>query len=671
MRRTTSSFLRAVTSRVMSVFSRLLQRHPGSPSLWFTYVDVLLQLGATRAVLQQLMRALAVHPQCSGLWIMAADRLLQQGQLQAARRLLLLALRFCPREASVWTQLLRLEASAVYRLCAARLSKKAVHAAAAEQPAQACTGALSRDEGAIAEEGEEDMLQLPTLSGSSKNNNNSNSVSSSVNKAANMALEERELPVSLQACKLIVSAATERLAGNPSTAAKSISTSGGGEGCNGGSSSKDVDTTMCVTEAARRQPLFESLRWKLMLLEAAQQEVQEQQQRQQQTLACLEGILATAAAAPHAAVLLGPFLSALKAAACSGRSSDDDSSGVCGGTGSWFDSLEVVLDVEGEDAVIELHDALTITTASMTALTRTAGCSCLPMQAALQQEAANTLRHVVSVYPGVRPALALHELLKTICKKGAGSKSKCNNASLLGVLRGLQACSVSAFEGKRLLIAVLEANAISSVVRDLLERISSKGMPQQQQGRAGSPHPPAKRLRIEFSRPAESSDGATSASSSNKEDDALDAQALEVYDYVLEALEDSGLRLDAAGRIPGQRAAAQSLLLKQVLEQLPQVLLLQQQWLEEAIRFLRYRQALLQLLPSDSSGSSSKVACGRTCVYLSDAAALFQQASRVVEDVAGFMQRLSVDCIAAAVADSDESLICRNCPVGTRWCRYA
>ncbi|KAH8174924.1 u3 small nucleolar RNA-associated protein 6 domain-containing protein [Sarocladium implicatum] len=95
--------------RIMQIYDRAVNRHPGSSTLWHDYLAYLANVKASKRFRNTMTNALRMMPNNVALWKMAGKRSAEAGDMAAARGFFLRGCRFCNKDAGLWIEYARCE----------------------------------------------------------------------------------------------------------------------------------------------------------------------------------------------------------------------------------------------------------------------------------------------------------------------------------------------------------------------------------------------------------------------------------------------------------------------------------------------------------------------------------------------------------------------------------
>lgn len=95
--------------RIMQIYDRAVNRHPGSSALWHDFLAYLANVKASKRFRNTMTNALRMMPNNVVLWTMAGQRSAEAGDMAAARGFFLRGCRFCNKDAGLWVEYARCE----------------------------------------------------------------------------------------------------------------------------------------------------------------------------------------------------------------------------------------------------------------------------------------------------------------------------------------------------------------------------------------------------------------------------------------------------------------------------------------------------------------------------------------------------------------------------------
>ncbi|KAK2595560.1 U3 snoRNP protein [Conoideocrella luteorostrata] len=96
-------------ARVMSIYERAVNRHPGSGELWREYLSYTASVKAAKRWRKTMTGALRMMPTDSGLWVLAGRRSARHGDMASARGFFMRGCRFCPQDCKIWVEYAKCE----------------------------------------------------------------------------------------------------------------------------------------------------------------------------------------------------------------------------------------------------------------------------------------------------------------------------------------------------------------------------------------------------------------------------------------------------------------------------------------------------------------------------------------------------------------------------------
>ncbi|KAG6039987.1 hypothetical protein E4U41_001748 [Claviceps citrina] len=91
-------------ARVMSIYERSVNKHPGSSELWREYLAYTARVQAAKRWRKTMTGALRMMPHDPDLWIMAGRRSARHGDMASARGFFMRGCRFCNRDCRLWVE---------------------------------------------------------------------------------------------------------------------------------------------------------------------------------------------------------------------------------------------------------------------------------------------------------------------------------------------------------------------------------------------------------------------------------------------------------------------------------------------------------------------------------------------------------------------------------------
>lgn len=91
-------------TRVLSIYERAVNRHPGSSELWREYLSYTASVKAAKRWRKTMTGALRMMPQDADLWIMAGRRSARNGDMASARGFFMRGCRFCNKDCRLWVE---------------------------------------------------------------------------------------------------------------------------------------------------------------------------------------------------------------------------------------------------------------------------------------------------------------------------------------------------------------------------------------------------------------------------------------------------------------------------------------------------------------------------------------------------------------------------------------
>ncbi|KAG6193416.1 hypothetical protein E4U27_007741 [Claviceps purpurea] len=91
-------------ARVMSIYDRSVNKHPGSSELWREYLNYTASVKAAKRWRKTMTGALRMMPHDADLWIMAGRRSARNGDMASARGFFMRGCRFCNKDCRLWVE---------------------------------------------------------------------------------------------------------------------------------------------------------------------------------------------------------------------------------------------------------------------------------------------------------------------------------------------------------------------------------------------------------------------------------------------------------------------------------------------------------------------------------------------------------------------------------------
>ncbi|KAG6110717.1 hypothetical protein E4U31_005419 [Claviceps sp. LM219 group G6] len=91
-------------ARVMSIYDRSVNKHPGSSELWREYLNYTASVKAAKRWRKTMTGALRMMPHDVDLWIMAGRRSARNGDMASARGFFMRGCRFCNKDCRLWVE---------------------------------------------------------------------------------------------------------------------------------------------------------------------------------------------------------------------------------------------------------------------------------------------------------------------------------------------------------------------------------------------------------------------------------------------------------------------------------------------------------------------------------------------------------------------------------------
>ncbi|KAG5930262.1 hypothetical protein E4U42_002474 [Claviceps africana] len=96
-------------ARVMTIYERSVNRHPGSSELWREYLSYTASVKAAKRWRKTMTGALRMMPHDADLWIMAGRRSAGHGDMASARGFFMRGCRFCNKDCRLWVEYAKVE----------------------------------------------------------------------------------------------------------------------------------------------------------------------------------------------------------------------------------------------------------------------------------------------------------------------------------------------------------------------------------------------------------------------------------------------------------------------------------------------------------------------------------------------------------------------------------
>ncbi|KAG6010550.1 hypothetical protein E4U21_005903 [Claviceps maximensis] len=96
-------------ARVMTIYERSVNQHPGSSELWREYLSYTASVKAAKRWRKTMTSALRMMPHDADLWIMAGRRSARHGDMASARGFFMRGCRFCNRDCKLWVEYAKVE----------------------------------------------------------------------------------------------------------------------------------------------------------------------------------------------------------------------------------------------------------------------------------------------------------------------------------------------------------------------------------------------------------------------------------------------------------------------------------------------------------------------------------------------------------------------------------
>ena len=95
--------------RVMSIYDRAVNRHPGSSDLWREYLGYAASVKASKRWRKTMTQALRMMPTDANLWVLAGRRSARNGDMASARGFFMRGCRFCSKDCRLWVEYAKCE----------------------------------------------------------------------------------------------------------------------------------------------------------------------------------------------------------------------------------------------------------------------------------------------------------------------------------------------------------------------------------------------------------------------------------------------------------------------------------------------------------------------------------------------------------------------------------
>ncbi|CAM1504058.1 Fc.00g016490.m01.CDS01 [Cosmosporella sp. VM-42] len=95
--------------RILAIYERGVNRHPGSGDLWREYLAYTANVKASKRWRRTMTNALRMMPTDPELWVMAGRRSARNGDMAAARGFFMRGCRFCTKDGRLWLEYARSE----------------------------------------------------------------------------------------------------------------------------------------------------------------------------------------------------------------------------------------------------------------------------------------------------------------------------------------------------------------------------------------------------------------------------------------------------------------------------------------------------------------------------------------------------------------------------------
>ncbi|OLN90038.1 U3 small nucleolar RNA-associated protein 6 [Colletotrichum chlorophyti] len=116
----------ASQARVLAIYERAVNRHPGRKELWLEYLKYTADVKATKRWRRTMASALRMMPTDPDMWIFAGRRSASNGDMGGARGYFMRGCRFCTSEGTLWIEYARCEMEWLAKMEAKKSGKKKV-----------------------------------------------------------------------------------------------------------------------------------------------------------------------------------------------------------------------------------------------------------------------------------------------------------------------------------------------------------------------------------------------------------------------------------------------------------------------------------------------------------------------------------------------------------------
>ncbi|QLI67615.1 U3 small nucleolar RNA-associated protein 6 [Metarhizium brunneum] len=114
--------------RVLSIYERGVNRHPGSRKLWKGYLSYAASIKAAKRWRKTMAKALRMMPTDAEFWVIAGRRSARNGDMAAARGFFMRGCRFCTQDCKLWLEYARSEMEWLVKVDQRKSEKKGVDA---------------------------------------------------------------------------------------------------------------------------------------------------------------------------------------------------------------------------------------------------------------------------------------------------------------------------------------------------------------------------------------------------------------------------------------------------------------------------------------------------------------------------------------------------------------
>ncbi|KAK5995576.1 U3 small nucleolar RNA-associated protein 6 [Cladobotryum mycophilum] len=95
--------------RVLAIYDRGVNRHPGSAALWREYLAYTAHVNAAKRWRKTMTKALRMMPKNPDMWVTAGRRYASNGDMASARSFFMRGCRFCTKDCTLWVEYARSE----------------------------------------------------------------------------------------------------------------------------------------------------------------------------------------------------------------------------------------------------------------------------------------------------------------------------------------------------------------------------------------------------------------------------------------------------------------------------------------------------------------------------------------------------------------------------------